>query len=418
MIDKINQIIAEILNNNYNILLTEFYQFDQDNSLPRSENINIIAKNNKFFIVIDDKNNKIEKSQSIAMEYEIKNNITSKLNLKKEQINIVFINNSKQENKIVDKAINNTESNDNNLTTKSSNKIADPHLKKMPKGIKKIILIASTKGGVGKSTMATNIAVALQINGLKIALVDADIYGPSIVHLMNIGIENFGGKENRQLDIENNLIKPIIAHNIKVMSLGLITDSREAGIWRGPMVSKIINQLIYQTNWQGSNNDEEVDVMIVDMPPGTGDSYISMAKQFDIAGVILVSTPQKLAVIDLVRSFDSFDKLNIPIIGIIENMSYLNIKRINYFALIINKILNKNIINKRIANKIKIFGDKALAKIANKYKIEVIANIPIDKDIDSANEFGIPVLISRPKSTVSKLFNQLAIKLIKDGINN
>jgi ATP-binding protein involved in chromosome partitioning len=158
--------------------------------------------------------------------------------------------------------------------------------------------------------------------------------------------------------------------------------------------------------------------MIVDMPPGTGDSYISMAKQFDIAGVILVSTPQKLAVIDLVRSFDSFDKLNIPIIGIIENMSYLNIKKINYFALIINKILNKNIINKRIANKIKIFGDKALVKIANQHKIEVIANIPIDKNIDSANEFGIPVLISRPKSTVSKLFNQLAIKLIKDGINN
>ncbi|MBU6140115.1 MAG: ATP-binding protein [Proteobacteria bacterium] len=181
-------------------------------------------------------------------------------------------------------------------------------------GVKKIIAVASAKGGVGKSTIACNLAVSAARSGLNVALVDADIYGPSIPHLMNLE-----GKP----EMKNDLLLPLISHGVKCISIGSLIDLNAAGVWRGPMVTKILYQLIRSVNWK--SDGKEVDLMIIDMPPGTGDVYLSIAEKFPLAGVVIVSTPQSLAVIDVVRSIDCFAKLKVPILGLIQNMSYLEV---------------------------------------------------------------------------------------------
>ena len=180
-----------------------------------------------------------------------------------------------------------------------SKKLSD-FMKEAPKvkGVKKIIAIASAKGGVGKSTISCNIANSLQKAGKNVALVDADIYGPSIPHIMGLK----GKPKNK-----NGMILPMMSSSIKCMSIGSIIKDSEAGVWRGPMVSKILHQLIRSVNW--TFDKKEVDVMIIDMPPGTGDIYLSLAHNFPIAGVMIVSTPQDLAIIDVIRSIDCFRKV-------------------------------------------------------------------------------------------------------------
>ncbi len=219
-------------------------------------------------------------------------------------------------------------------------------------GVKKIIAVASAKGGVGKSTIACNIAVALAKKNLNIALVDGDIYGPSIPHIMNI---------NKAPDQKNNLILPIISHNVKCISIGSIIDINSAGIWRGPMITKILNQLIRSVNWQSDN--KEVDIMIIDMPPGTGDIYLSIAEKFAINGVILISTPHSLSIIDLVRSVDCFKKLNVKILGLIQNMSYLEINNQKQY----------------------IFGNDGVKKLAQQLNLPFIGDIPICQKTSNPN---------------------------------
>ena len=182
-------------------------------------------------------------------------------------------------------------------------------IKSLPVAI--VLTLNNFKGGVGKSTIACNLAASLKQGGLEVALVDADIYGPSIPYLMGL---------DKQPESENNLIIPLISNGVKCISIGSLVDSNQAGIWRGPMVTKILHQLIRGVNWRFDKKD--VDVMIIDMPPGTGDVYLSLAEKFPIYGVILVSTPQNLTIIDVIKSIDCFEKLKIPILGIIENMSY------------------------------------------------------------------------------------------------
>ena len=235
-------------------------------------------------------------------------------------------------------------------------KTLNDFIKEIPpiRGVKKVIAVASAKGGVGKSTIAVNLALSLQKSGKNVALVDADIYGPSIKHLMNL---------EGELEQKNNMVIPKISQGIKCMTIGSIIAEEQAGVWRGPMVTKILQQLIRTVDWKCDGSD--VDVMVIDMPPGTGDVYLSIAERFPLAGVVCVSTPHDLAVIDLVKSIDCFAKLKIPIIGLIENMSYLEVDgQKNY-----------------------IFGKQTVKKFADKHKIEFLGDIPIQDDISHSDVF-------------------------------
>jgi ATP-binding protein involved in chromosome partitioning len=221
------------------------------------------------------------------------------------------------------------------------------------RGVKKIIAVASAKGGVGKSTIAANLAVTLKEQGLNVALVDADIYGPSIPHLMNLK-----GKPAQK----DGLILPLMSHGVKCISIGSMVDANAAGIWRGPMVTKILYQLIRSVNWKNDGN--EVDVMIIDMPPGTGDVYLSIGEKFPVSGVVIVSTPQSLAVIDVIKSIDCFEKLKIPILGLIQNMAYLETNGEKRF----------------------IFGEDGAKKLAKEKKITFLGDIPLIDEVSKLSD--------------------------------
>lgn len=264
-----------------------------------------------------------------------------------------------------------------NNIEKTFDRVSEKKSASKVKAVKNIIAVASAKGGVGKSTIACNLALALQKSGKNVALLDADIYGPSISHLMNLQGEP---------EVKDGLMQPFISFGVKCMSVGSVIDKNSAGIWRGPMVTKILYQLINSVNWQ--SDGKEVDVMVIDMPPGTGDVYLSIAQNFAIDGVVIVSTPQSLAVIDVVKSVDCFHKLNIPIFGIIQNMSYLEVN----------------------GEKKYIFGCDGAKKMAKEIGVNFLGEIPILQEISDSSEIQKPFVLS--ESEVSQLFVSLAGNLI------
>lgn len=243
-------------------------------------------------------------------------------------------------------------------------------------GVKKIIAISSAKGGVGKSTIATNLAITFNRIGLKVALVDADIYGPSIAYLMNL---------NDKPNFKDGKIIPLDNYGIKVISMGSLFEKDSAAIWRGAMVTKALNQMINGTLW------EDIDLMIIDLPPGTGDVHLTMMQKFSIDSVVLVSTPSQIAVIDLVKSIDMYEKLNIKISGIIENMSYLEVTK---------------------DQKQYIFGKNNVKELAVDRGINFLGEIVIDRNINKSNDDRNPICYKNKSSAIAMEFGKIAENIL------
>ena len=239
--------------------------------------------------------------------------------------------------------------------------------------IKKIILVASAKGGVGKSTVAINIATALSQLKYNVGILDADIYGPSIPKMLNL-------KEKPKISKDNRFI-PLEKFNMKCMSIGFLVDQKTPLIWRGPMIIKALKQMLHGVVWTGVN------ILVVDLPPGTGDVQLTLSQKVKISGVVIVSTPQELALIDAIKGINMFKKVNVPILGMIENMSYLQTKS--------GEIID-------------VFGKGSVEIAAKKNSINFLGDIPIDKAISSSGDKGIPYLIENNETDAGKKIMKIA----------
>ena len=247
--------------------------------------------------------------------------------------------------------------------------------KKPINGTKFTIAISSAKGGVGKSTFATNLALALKQNGCKVGLLDADIYGPSIPKMFGI---------NEKPKSDGQKLEPVIKYDIQCMSIGFLTDEKTPMIWRGPMVTSAIKTFTQQVNWK------DLDFIIVDMPPGTGDAQLTFAQGIEMNGAIIVSTPQEVALLDVKRGIKMFDKLKVPILGLVDNMSFFEDKD---------------------GTKYNIFGEDGVEKTANDYKKKFLGKIPIDIDLRVAADSGMPLVEKNPGHKISKIFEEIANKI-------
>ncbi len=245
-------------------------------------------------------------------------------------------------------------------------------------GVKHIIAISSGKGGVGKSTTAVNIALALANQNLKVALFDADIYGPSIP--MMLGYENVPPTTYDGVRFE-----PFMECGIKSMSIGSMIKKDTALIWRGVKACGAIEQLLTQTNWG------QIDVMVIDMPPGTGDIQITMSQKIDFSGAIVVSTPQDIALIDAVKGINLFNKIGVSVLGIVENMSYY--------------------ICEKCGHKADIFGHEGAKNTAKEYDVDFLGEIPLHYNIRLNSDNGTPIVLSEPESEYAKAYEKIAIKI-------
>ena len=242
-------------------------------------------------------------------------------------------------------------------------------------GTKFTIAISSAKGGVGKSTFASNLALALKHIGCKVGLLDADIYGPSIPKMF--GITEKPKSDGQKLD-------PIIKYDIQCMSIGFLTDQQTPMIWRGPMVTSAIRTFTQKVNWK------DLDFIIVDMPPGTGDTQLTFSQEIKMDGAIIVSTPQEVALLDVKRGIKMFDKLGVKILGLVDNMSYF--------------IGDDN-------KKYKIFGEGGVRKTSEEFNKEFLGEIPINSEIGKTSDNGKPIVEEDPNNEISKIYIDLANKI-------
>jgi ATP-binding protein involved in chromosome partitioning len=241
-------------------------------------------------------------------------------------------------------------------------------------GVKKIIAVASGKGGVGKSTVAVNLACALAQNGLKVGLMDCDIYGPSVPLMMGV-------HERPTADDEEH-INPLFNHGVKLMSIGFIVESDTPVIWRGPMIMKAVQQFLHQVNWA------PLDVLLVDLPPGTGDAQISLAQVTELDGGVIVTTPQDASLGVVRKGIGMFQKVNVPITGIIENMSYFLCPHCNSRA--------------------EIFAHGGGRREAERQKVPFLGEVPIYPEIRVGGDAGKPVVVAAPQSPAAKAFTDIA----------
>ncbi|WP_370852639.1 iron-sulfur cluster carrier protein ApbC [Parasutterella excrementihominis] len=243
--------------------------------------------------------------------------------------------------------------------------------------VRNIIAVSSGKGGVGKSTVSANLALALQQEGAKVGLLDADVYGPSQPTMLGI--------TDKPYSVDGKTLEPMVAHGLQVASVGVLIDPDQPMIWRGPLAVSALQQLLKQTNWK------DLDYLIVDMPPGTGDIQLSLSQEVPLTGAVVVTTPQDIALMDARKGLVMFEKVNVPILGIIENMA--------------THICSK------CGHEEHIFGEGGAAKMAAQYGVELLGELPLDINIRLSMDKGEPIVISDPDSKVAQAYREIARKL-------
>jgi len=253
-------------------------------------------------------------------------------------------------------------------------------------GVKNIIAIASGKGGVGKSTVAVNLAVSAAKTGASVGLIDADVYGPSIPRMFDL----YGARPQIRLDGKMEYIVPIEKHGVKVLSIGFFVKPEDALVWRGPMATNALKQLLHQSDWG------DLDYLFIDMPPGTGDVHLTLVQEVPVTGAIIISTPQQVALADAVKGISMFrgDKINVPILGLVENMSWFTPAELP-------------------RNKYYLFGKDGCKKLAESYNLQLLGQIPIVQSVCEDGDSGRPSVLDE-NSIAGTAFEELAARVIKE----
>jgi len=246
-------------------------------------------------------------------------------------------------------------------------------------GVKHVIAVASGKGGVGKSTTAVNIALALaHSEELRVGIMDADVFGPSLPRLMNL--------KGKPYVTEDKLMQPLENYGVRCISMGFLMEERDAAVWRGPMVMGAVEKLLKGTDWG------PLDVIVVDMPPGTGDAHISLSQKVQLSGAVIVSTPQDLALIDARRGVAMYEKVRVPILGIVENMSHY--------------------ICPSCGDKAHIFGDGGAQREAEELGVELLGQVPLQMQIRELSDAGKPIVLSKPDSDAAAVYRHIASRIV------
>ncbi|MBE0485426.1 MAG: iron-sulfur cluster carrier protein ApbC [Marinobacter sp.] len=252
-----------------------------------------------------------------------------------------------------------------------------PEHKAVP-GVKHLIAVASGKGGVGKSTTTTNLALALASSGARVGVLDADLYGPSQPRMLGLkGIPD---------SADGKILEPMIGHGIQTMSIGFLVDEESPIIWRGPMITQALTRLVYETRW------DNLDYLIVDLPPGTGDIHLTMAQRMPVSGAVIVTTPQDIALLDARKGLRMFEKVNVPVIGIIENMS--------------------THVCTQCGHEEHIFGEGGAKKMAEEAGTELLGELPLDIRIRTGSDSGQPILVTSPDSSLAAAYQSIATRIV------
>src|SRR5438876_1965519 len=244
--------------------------------------------------------------------------------------------------------------------------------------VRQTIAVSSGKGGVGKSTVTVNLATALRQTGAAVGIIDSDVYGPDIPLML--------GSRGRPGMFENRII-PVEAHGMKMMSIGLLVSDREPLVWRGPMIHSFIQQMLKDVSWGA------LDYLVFDMPPGTGDAQLSLSQVIPLSGVVMVTTPQEVALLDVRKAIAMFQKLNVPILGIVENMSYF--------------------VAPDTGKRYSIFGEGGGQRLADEYGMPLLGQLPLDPDTRKGGDEGAPIIVRRPQSAQAAAFREVARRVVE-----
>jgi ATP-binding protein involved in chromosome partitioning len=241
-------------------------------------------------------------------------------------------------------------------------------------GVRNMIAVASGKGGVGKSTVSVNLALALVAEGSRVGILDADIYGPSQPRMLGIG--------GQPKSPDGKSVEPMISHQLQAMSIGFLIDEETPMIWRGPMVTQALEQLLNDTRW------DDLDYLVIDLPPGTGDTQLTLAQKVPVSGALIVTTPQDIALLDAKKALKMFEKVEIPVLGVVENMS--------------------THICSSCGHEEHIFGEGGGSRMANEYEIDFLGEIPLARSIREGTDSGKPTVVSEPKGELAEIYRNIA----------